>query len=148
MAYRFPRWPAPCEQESDMRTRNFPHSQRPEAAAEQTTERNPARETSTRHAQWDELHATGNGGARHLLASLRQGISRRPWTDMAIAAAAGFAAGWLMSSRHRSHAMRDLFIGSLLPAASKKFHHAYGALRDNDTLRGLGHQFDKLKSRW
>ncbi|MCW1923089.1 hypothetical protein OKA05_11040 [Luteolibacter arcticus] len=44
--------------------------------------------------------------------------------------------------------MRDLFIGSLLPAASKKAHHAYDAVRGNDTIRELGHQFDKLKSRW
>jgi hypothetical protein len=133
-----------------MRTQNFPTTQRPARNSEQTAERNPARDTeaSTRHAQWDELHGSGNGGARHFLTNLRQEIARRPWTDMAVAAAAGFAAGWFMSSRQRSHAMRDLFIGSLLPAASKKFHHAYDSLRGNDALRDLGTQFGKLKSRW
>jgi ElaB/YqjD/DUF883 family membrane-anchored ribosome-binding protein len=131
-----------------MRTQDLPQTQRPARSVEQTAERNPARASSTRHAQWDELHGTGNGGARHLLTTLRQEISRRPWTDMAVAAAAGFAAGWLISSRQRSHAMRDLFISSLLPAASKKFHHAYDSLRGNDALRELGHQFGKLKSRW
>ncbi|WP_264487198.1 hypothetical protein [Luteolibacter arcticus] len=129
-----------------MRAQNFPQTDRPERNAEEA----PATETrdaSTRHAHWDELHASGNG-TRHFLTNLRRGISRRPWTDMAVAAAAGFAAGWLLSSRHRSHALRDLFIGSLLPAASKKAHHAYDAVRGNDTIRELGHQFDKLKSRW
>ena len=131
-----------------MRTQDFPQTQRPERNTEQTPARQD-REASTRHAHWDELHGSENGGgARHLLTSFRQGIARRPWTDIAIAAAAGFAAGWLMSGRQRSHAFRDLFIGSLLPAASKKAHQAYGAFRDNDTLRELGHQFDKLKSRW
>ncbi|MEK7954077.1 hypothetical protein [Luteolibacter soli] len=133
-----------------MRTQNFSQTQQPDRNAEQEAERSPAREpsTSTRHAHWDELHGSGNGSARHFLTNLRQGISQRPWSEIAIAAAAGFAAGWLMSSRQRSHAMRDLFIGSLLPTASKKVHHAYDALRDNDTLRDLGKQFGKLKSRW
>jgi ElaB/YqjD/DUF883 family membrane-anchored ribosome-binding protein len=133
-----------------MRTQKFSQTQQPERNAEQEAERNPAREAtpSTRHAQWDELHGGSNGGTRQFLTNLRQGISRRPWTDMAIAAAAGFAAGWLISSRQRSHAMRDLFLGSLLPTASKKVHHAYDALRDNGTFRELGTQFGKLKSRW
>ena len=133
-----------------MRTQNLSQTQQPDRTTEQQAERTPSREssTSTRHAQWDDLHDTANGGTRQFLTNLRQGISQRPWTDIAIAAAAGFAAGWLMSSRQRSHAMRDLFIGSLLPTASKKVHHAYDALRDNGTLRELGTQFGKLKSRW
>jgi len=133
-----------------MRTQNLSQTQQPEQNTEQKAERSPSRDssTSTRHAQWDDLHAGSDGGARHFLATLRDQISRRPWTDMAIAAAAGFAAGWLMSSRQRSHAMRDLFIGSLLPTASKKVHHAYDALRDNGTFRELGNQFGKLKARW
>jgi hypothetical protein len=141
-------WPAPCEESKRMRTQNFSQTQRPEGDATQEAGRNPSRESapSTRHAHWDELH--GNGGTRNFLANVRQGIAQRPWTDIAIAAAAGFTAGWLMSSRQRSHAMHDLFIGSLLPAASKKVHHAYDALRDNGTLRDLGNQFTKLKSRW
>jgi ElaB/YqjD/DUF883 family membrane-anchored ribosome-binding protein len=131
-----------------MRAQNFSQTQRPDGDATQEASRNASREAtpSTRHAHWDELH--DNGSARHFLASVRQGIARRPWTDIAIAATAGFAAGWLMSSRQRSHAMRDLFIGSLLPAASKKVHRAYDTLRDNGTLRDLGNQFTKLKSRW
>jgi hypothetical protein len=131
-----------------MRTQNFSQTQRPDGDATQQAERLASREStpSTRHAHWDELH--GNGGTRHFLTNLRQGIARRPWTDIAIATAAGFAAGWLISSRQRSHAMRDLFIGSLLPAASKKVHHAYDTLRDNATLRDLGNQFSKLKPRW
>ena len=131
-----------------MRTQNFSQTQRPDEDTTQQTERTGCRDSapSARHAQWDELHA--NGSTRHFLTNLRQGIARRPWTDIAIATAAGFAAGWLMSSRQRSHAMRDLFIGSLLPAASKKMHHAYDTLRDNGTLRDLGSQFSKLKSRW
>jgi len=134
-----------------MRTQNFSQTQQPEKNHGQDQERNSNRDassTSTRHAQWDELHEAGNGSARHFLTNLRQGIAQRPWTDIALAATAGFALGWLMSGRQRSHAMRDLFIGSLLPSASKKVHHAYDALRDNGTFRDLGKQFGKLKSRW
>lgn len=133
-----------------MRTQNLSQTQQPERNAEKEAERIPSRESSpsTRHAQWDELHGASNGGTRQFLTNLRQGISRQPWTELALAAAAGFAAGWLMSSRQRSHAMRDLFIGSLLPAASKKVHHAYDAFRDSGALRDLGNQFGKLKSRW
>jgi len=131
-----------------MRTQNFSQTRQPDQQANKETETLPSREApvaTTRHAHWDDLHSNGNG--RHFLTNLREGISRRPWTDIAVAAAAGFAAGWLISGRQRSHAMRDLLIGSLLPAASKKVHHAYDMLRDNGTLRELGSQFGKLRSK-
>ena len=131
-----------------MRTQNFSQTQQPDKTIGQEAERNTNREPSTRHAHWDDLHGSSNGGTRHFLTNLRQGIAQRPWSEIALAATAGFAVGWLMSSRQRSHAMRDLFIGSLLPTASKKVHHAYDALRDNGTLRDLGNQFNKLKARW
>ncbi|MCW1883573.1 hypothetical protein OKA04_02465 [Luteolibacter flavescens] len=134
-----------------MRTQKFPQTQNPEhleSHAERNGSQNGSHDVSTRHAHWDDLHSSSNGTTRHFLTNLRHEISRRPWTDIAVAAAAGFAAGWLLSGRHRSHAVRDLFLGSLLPAASKKVHHAYDAIRDNGSLREIGHQFDKLKSRW
>jgi len=133
-----------------MRTQNLSQTQRPEQSAPKEEGVLPAHDAaiSTRHAHWDELHGNGNGNARHFLTNIRHGIARRPWTDIAIAAAAGFAVGWLMSGRRQSHGMREIFMGSLLPAASKKVHHAYDTLRDNGTLRELGSQFGKLKSRW
>lgn len=142
--------PLPARRLRVMRTQNLSQTQQPDKNVAHEAERNSDREasTSTRHAHWDELHGAGNGSARHFFTNLRQGIAQRPWTDIALAATAGFAVGWLMSSRQRSHAMRDLFIGSLLPTASKKVHHAYDALRDNGTIRDLGNQFSKLKSRW
>ena len=133
-----------------MRTQNFSQTQQPEKDVEQEAERSSNRDASTptRHAQWDDLHGSRNGTTRHFLTNLRQGIAQRPWSEIALAATAGFAVGWLMSSRQRSHAMRDLFMGSFLPTASKKVHHAYDTLRDNGTFREIGNQFGKLKSRW
>ncbi|RYD63655.1 MAG: hypothetical protein EOP83_11645 [Verrucomicrobiaceae bacterium] len=133
-----------------MRTQNLSQTQQPDKNVEQESRRdsNHDASTSARHAHWDDLHGSGNGTTRHFLTNLRQGIAQRPWTEIALAATAGFAVGWLMSSRQRSHAMRDLFIGSLLPTASKKVHHAYDSLRENGTLREIGNQFGKLKSRW
>lgn len=133
-----------------MRTQNLSQTEQPDKNVKQEAERDSNRDASpsTRHAKWDDLHGSSNGTTRHFLTNLRHGIAQRPWTEIALAATAGFAVGWLMSSRQRSHAMRDLFIGSLLPTASKKVHHAYDALRDNGTLREIGNQFGKLKSRW
>lgn len=110
-------------------------------------DRHPERVAST-ESHWDELHGDGNGSAHGLAAVLRQQLAHRAWTDLAVGVAAGFAAGWLLSSRHRSHAVRDLLVGSLLPAASRRVHHAYDAVRGNGTLRDLGHRVGELKSRW
>jgi hypothetical protein len=106
------------------------------------------RPTPTTEAHWDELHGASSRSPRHLLSSLRGSLRQRAWTDLAVGIAAGFAAGWLLSSRHRSHAVRDLIAGSLLPAASRRMHHAYDALRGNGTLRDWGHRVSNLKSRW
>lgn len=133
-----------------MRTKDLPQTTRAGQYTRSGTQDDQLarRDVPPTESHWDELHDSANGTASRVLGMIRERLTHRAWSDLAVGVAAGFAAGWWLASRHRSHAMRDLFRGSLLPAASRRVHDAYDSLRGNGTFRELGHRVAKLKTPW
>jgi len=95
---------------------------------------------------WTELHQA-NGRRQELLDRAKRHISNISVKDVVVAAAAGFALGWLAYSARRNNTIRQVILGSLLPAASKGVHDAWESIRDSDTVHRLGDQASRFGDR-
>ena len=88
-------------------------------------------------SHWNELHSS-NGVGRHLIERARRHVRNASIADIAGAAVAGLALGYLLFSPRRNQGLRQLLLGSLVPAAGKSVHHAWDELRHNRALADLG----------
>ncbi|WP_367874256.1 hypothetical protein [Luteolibacter sp. Populi] len=88
-------------------------------------------------SHWNELHSS-NGVRRDLIERARRHVRNASIADIAGAAVAGLALGYLLFSPRRSQGVRQLLLGSLVPAASKGVHDAWEGLRDSRTFSNIG----------
>ena len=86
---------------------------------------------------WSELHSN-NGRARELLERAKRHVQKASFADIAAAAVAGLAIGYVLFSPRRSNGIRQLLMGSLVPGARRGAHDAWDGIRKNRTLSHLG----------
>jgi hypothetical protein len=100
---------------------------------------------------WNELHRT-NGLGRDFIERARRHVRNASIADIAGAAVAGLALGYLLFSPRRRHGVRELLLGSLMPAASKGMHGAWDGVRNSRALSDLGdrvsHMGDQVGDRF
>jgi hypothetical protein len=68
--------------------------------------------------------------------------------DMAGAAIAGLALGYLLFSRRRPHGIREAFLGSLVPFAKEHAHDAYEAIAHHKNLEPLRRKMSRMRTPW
>jgi hypothetical protein len=68
--------------------------------------------------------------------------------DMAGAAIAGLALGYLLFSRRRPHGIREAFLGSVVPFAKEHAHDAYEAIAHHKQLEPLRRKMSKMRTSW
>lgn len=99
---------------------------------------------------WNELHHA-NGRGREFLERARRHVRNASIVDIAGAAVAGLALGYLLFSPRRSRGLREALFGSLVPTASKGMHNAWDGVRNSRTLSDLGdrmsHMSDQMGDR-
>jgi hypothetical protein len=88
-------------------------------------------------SHWNELHRS-NGFRQDFMEKARRHVRNASITDIAGAALAGLALGYLIFSPRRRHGLREMLMGTLMPAANKGAHDAWDSLRHNRTLSDLG----------
>lgn len=68
--------------------------------------------------------------------------------DVAGAALAGLALGYLLFSRRRPHGIREAFLGSVVPFAREHAHDAYEAITHHKQLEPLRRRMSKMRTPW
>jgi len=88
-------------------------------------------------SHWNDLHRS-NGFRQDFMEKARRHVRNASIADIAGAAIAGLALGYILFSPRRSKGLRQALMGSLMPAANKGAHDAWDSLRHNRTLSDLG----------
>ena len=136
-----PHWRGDCERMPVMNTRASDHYTSHGADVEDQQKTRDSRgsrdipQPSDPEQHWDELHRT-NGFGHDLVDRARRHVRNASIIDIAGAAVAGLALGYLLFSPRRSRGLRDLLLGSLVPAASKGVHDAWDGVRKGGAISG------------
>ena len=113
-----------------------------------TTETHSSTPPLPEQGHWSALHHSERGGVQQLIERAKQRVLNASFPEIAGAAVAGFALGWLVFSQRRSSSVREVLFGTIAPAAAKGVHDAWDNLRSSDAIHALGDQAAKLKARW
>jgi hypothetical protein len=116
-------WPVICERAADMTTPSI-------------SQLDPATGPAAEHC----LHELADK------AKLRLGSPKL--LDLAVAAVAGLALGYLIFSPRRSRGLREVLMGTVLPFAKEYAHDAYEAIADHKHLDKLRRQASKIHVPW
>lgn len=100
---------------------------------------------------WNELHRA-NGFGRDFLDRARRHVRNASLKDIAGAAVAGLALGYILFSPRRRGGLREMLLGSMMPAASKGMHDAWDGVRKSRALSDFGdrvsHMSDQVGDRF
>ncbi|WP_035603579.1 hypothetical protein [Haloferula sp. BvORR071] len=87
-------------------------------------------------SHWNDLHRS-NGFRQEFMEKARRHVRNASIADIAGAALAGLALGYILFSPRRSNGLRQMLLGSMTDA-NKGAHDAWDSLRHNRTLSDLG----------
>ena len=73
-------------------------------------------------------------------------LNKLTWPEIAVAALAGFAVGWLVASPRRHPSLGDIFDDSLRPWASRGVHGAVDSVRHSRPLSFVQDGISKLRA--
>lgn len=73
-------------------------------------------------------------------------IHKLTWPEIAIAAAAGFAVGWLIASPRRNPSFRDIVGDNIVPWASRNLHGAADTVRHSGPVRSVRDGFSRFRA--
>ncbi|WP_353565022.1 hypothetical protein [Haloferula sargassicola] len=73
-------------------------------------------------------------------------LHKLTWPEIAVAALAGFAVGWLVASPRRHPSLHDILDDSLRPWASRGLSHASDSIRHSRPLNLVQEGISKLRA--
>lgn len=97
----------------------------------------------------DESSANcASGCLDNLVTRARRRLGSPGPADVAGAALAGLALGYLLFSRRRPHGIREAILGGVVPFAREHAHEAYEAIARHKQLEPLRRRMSKMRTPW